>query len=189
MRFDFQNIYRSIGLMIVGELKNLMTMQQGVDNQRYSGLADSTLKSKARRNDISSDVKAKRMLTTRDFQNNAYKMQPFTDGLRVYINEGKHGRELKSLTKTLKKYRATGQTGKAKVQAQKVVKKIKSSPSYRQITEWQIDTGNSTFFPQTDAHVSNLQSFQRGKIQFQKEAERQMAAQIKLSLRSVCSLG
>lgn len=188
MKFDLQNILEKIGQKITNELRDLMRQQKGVDGKSYRSLASSTLKAKARRNDIPGENKTKRMLSTRDFVQNAYKFEAFPDNLHVKISTAQHGRALKMMRTTLAKYQAMGHK-KTMRQVSKVAKLSKREPTYKQITEWQIPTGSSTFFPQDEAQVWKLESVRRGKIDFDKAAAVQASRQMKLNIKAILQLG
>lgn len=187
MAFDFTNIFNTIKNGIVAELQLLMNKQTGTDGSKYAGLAPSTLKAKARRNDISADVKTKRMLTTRDFQTHAFAGQALKDGIKIFVSPEQHGRALKKMRGTLEKYQTTGQHKKVMNQVTKVAKAAKREPTYLQIAQWQIATGNSTFFPQNDTQIAKLDSVKRGFVEFQKEAGRQMQKQVVEKLKRVAA--
>jgi hypothetical protein len=189
MHFDFKNVFQRIGRNIVAELKDKMRQQVGVDGRKYDALAPSTLKSKARRRDIPSSNKTKRMLATNDFVNNAYLHEPLKDGLRVFVSSAEHGRDLKMMQKTLRKYKESGKRAMASKQSVKVAHKMMKSPTYKQITEWQIETDKATFFPQTDAEVFNLKAVEKGRIDFENESLKQMLEGMKMNITELVHLG
>lgn len=188
MRLDFKNIFDVIGRKIVSELKTLMLQSKHIDGGHYAQLAESTKKQKARL-PIPTENIDRRMLRTQDFVNNAFKYESLPNGIKVFISNTLHGRELKSMHKTLGKYKVGGNTAKIRKQAMKIGLKSVKTPTYRKIAEWQIPTGNSTFFPQSMSDVDKMPSVIYGREYFYQQAYKQIKEQAKLNLKTVISLG
>ncbi len=160
----------------VQELKSLMRVQKGVDGGQYAKLDVKTVWNKLRTN---SKTPEKRMIDTADFLNRAFQTTADTNSTTVFISEAMHGRKLRSLTKTLEKYRAGDQrkTGKKFIkQSVKVAKASKNAISFSELASYQNESGKSLFFPETTQQVNNLQSVQKAIPQFKNEVINQTKA-------------
>jgi hypothetical protein len=181
-------MFAHIGQSIVQELRQRMFQQTGTDGARYGLLKPATIRQKQK---ISTATADQRMIRTKDFVNNAFESEPARDSVRLFVSDAPHGRELKSLTSTLRKYQGNpGKFGKRKIKAQafKVAKQAAASPSYKEIAGWQLDTGEAVFFPQSREEILALSSVAQGIEQLQEEATRQAHEQFTISLQEEFAL-
>ena len=173
-----QNIFAFGGSDIRTELKNRMESQAGLDGARYIPPKTATQVAKARAGFGS--VAAKRMIRTRDFQNNAFLFTALPDRLVVYINPALHGRELRTARKA---------ETKAKLTAKKMGKGPASAETYQNIARWQLQTGMAEFFPQDENEIRNLVSVQKMLRTMSKEFIRQARMQTTVHLKQELKLG
>ncbi len=153
----------------VQELKNLMRVQKSVDGGQYSKLDPKTIKQKEKHN---ARFPEKRMLDTTDFVNRAFQSTADANSTTVFISGSMHGRALRSMKKTLEKYREKGGSKFIK-QSVKVSKASKNAIPFSELAEYQNEAGKSLFFPQTTQQINNLQAVQKAIPQFKNEVLRQ----------------
>jgi hypothetical protein len=124
------------------------------------------------------------MIRTKDFVQNAFQSEGLSDGVRIYVQDGKHGRELRSMQATLAKYKATGAPSrKITKQAAKVVKAQKREPTYKELAGYQLDAGGAKFFPETIDEVNGLDAVGEGWAIVLDEANRQLEQAAALTIQ------
>ena len=174
MYYDFTRFFSVLGYKIIQELKDKMLKQKGVDGAKYADIAQSTLKKK-----IMSNAKYPwmRMIDTTDFLYRGFQSEADKDSVTVFIPKVMHGRKLRSMTKTLEKYRAadarTKEGKKFIKQSVKVSKASKHAITFEKLAKYQNKEGKSLFFPVTVQQVNNLQSVQRAIHGFKREVIKQ----------------
>jgi hypothetical protein len=163
--FNFTEFFKKLGNEIVAELRSLMLKQKGVDGSAYSPLDAKTVRQKSKHGSLTPE---KRMFDTKDFWGKAFLSEGNKNSVTVFISQALHGRKLRSLTKTLEKYRATGNK-KFVAQSVKVSKATEKAIAFDQLATYQNESGKSLFFPVDASQVSKLQSVQRAIPNFKDE--------------------
>jgi len=172
MEYNFTNFFTSLGMKCVQELKSLMRVQKGVDGGQYAKLDTKTVWNKLRTN---SKTPEKRMIDTADFLNRGFQTTADANSTTVFISQAMHGIKLRSMTKTLDKYRAKGGS-KFISQSVKVSKASKNAIPFSELASYQNESGKSLFFPVTTQQINNLQSVQKAIPQFKNEVINQTKA-------------
>lgn len=171
--FDFTNIFQRLGQRIVRELQQRMLRQVGVDDLRYSTLAASTVRQKAKTSSATANL---RMIRTKDFLNRAFKFVASRDYVKVFVSSGLHGRDIRNARKKETRKRLA-------------ISRSASGQSYSNIAKWQIDTGAAKFFPTNMLEVENLDAVEVGRREMKAEILKQMRAQGMIKLKQVFQVG
>lgn len=182
--FNVEKILDELGRRIVAEHQRMMNEQRGVDGNKYAELSPKTIKQKMKISSVTAD---KRMIRTKDFQNNAFGY--FVDGnnLSVFVRDDLHGRSIKSMLATMQKHR-TNPTAKSPKQLAKTRKnllaKIEKTPTYSEIALWQ-NGPKSKFFPTAISEVNALSSVRNIIPILQQEIGLQIKAEMSKAIRNV----
>ena len=178
--YNFSNFFSRLGKRIVAELIERMNRQVGVDNQSYAALKPETIKQKTK---AGAPTSSARMIFTRDFIGKAFQSSSDPSSTTIFINPGLHGRMIRSMGRTLKKYRSQHEYGKASKQTEKINKLTGKTergnfrtPTYQELSTYQNIPGKSVFFPQSIDQVNNLQAVQTALPEFKGEVIEQTRA-------------
>ena len=171
-RFNFTDVLREGGEWIRTDLRQLMNKQVDVNGRGYKPLATSTITQKMR--DGFGTVARMRMFRTKDFWNNAFRSIVIGNVLTFFVSEELHGRNIKSMRKTIDRNSGLG-TAKSEKQLKKTHARLAQAEAesftYQQLADWQL--GASKFFPSTPNEINNLQSVQRLTRALKESADKQ----------------
>lgn len=180
--FNLSTQMGQIGKMFVVELKNRLRKQVGVDGIPYKKLAPSTIAQKVEETNDSSNAD-KRMIRWGDFMNNAFRSENTSNDVRIFIGRETHGAHLRSAKKKIREGKGTASTFHAvrQLQAKAVM--------MDDLARYQLESGNSNFFPQSESDVQKMDSFPKAKKIIEDEARKQALNNMKLKMQVKLSIG
>jgi hypothetical protein len=180
--FDLTNVMQRIGSLFVSEMRQRMISQVGVDGNKYLPLKPATIRQKMK---ISAATAAKRMIRTKDFLINAFRFQSKTTSVKVFISNEPHGRELRMTKQTVR----SGAAKNLKKSLRTTKNLENKSINMTKLAQYQLVTGASNFFPQSETEIENMQSFKEAMTLLEEEAYKQANEKMIFSLSTRIQLG